>query len=144
MLRLLLLCIGIGLTLTSEVNTNKEITINNLINSGNGRYKVPGLYSSSVENKSTLISSNNYSLTAWGCEYCNGYGIATIDKKGNDLTIVDYKKLPELKGIGEVVKISTNLSQATLIVNGNKVTTPVTVERKGQNAYLIDDQWVIR
>lgn len=146
MIRLLLLIIGIGLTLNSGSNNtaNKEITVDNLINSNNGRYKVPGLYSSSIDNKSTLISNNNYSLTAWGCEYCNGYGVATIDKKGNDLTIIEFQKVPKLKGIGEVISISNNLKHATLLVNGKKVNTPVEIERESKSAYLIDNNWIIR
>ena len=144
MFKIGLLLVGIVLTLGGSNNINKELTADQLINNGPGTYKVYGLFSSHKESGLTYIQSNKHTLTAWGCEYCDGYGKAIVEKRGSNVTIKEFEPLKELATVAKVISIEDDLDKAVIEVNGNKIRTPVKVEGASSNAYLIDNNWVIR
>jgi hypothetical protein len=144
MIRILLLILGIAFSLVGSNNTIKEATVSELINSGPGTYNVYGTFTSDRETGQTLIAGDSQSLSAWGCEYCNGYGKAVIEKRGSDLTIKNFNVLSKFKTIAEVIEIDTSLNKAVLKINNKTVNTSVEVKRISNKAYLINETWVIK
>lgn len=112
----------------------------------NGTYIAYGLFASNQEGVITIKDvKGNDTIIAYGCNFCNDYGRAKIEKKGNRYTIKEFENVPKFLQIAKVLELNKSMTKATLQIDNNKpFLANVKVKQNRGNAFFIDNQWILQ
>ena len=103
MRQLILALLGIGLVcLGGDKHLTKQyIELHALHNADNGVYETIGYLQGNSYGVTISNVEHTAALKAYGCNNCEGYGIARIVKSGQDFTVTSWKYIGIPKPVGE-------------------------------------------
>jgi hypothetical protein len=133
----------IGLILISQTNSStkltKQINVEQLQTANPGSYLVYGLYAGDSSGK-TLVSNQTDTIIAYGCEFCQDYGKAIIEKRGDEYLIKNFTKIDKLEEMGTILELEGY--KAKIQTKDRVFWTTIKIKNNRGKAYLINSEWV--